>query len=344
MPYRFLSNSKKAWQAMFQAIESASESVYLEMYIFEDNIQDFDFFELLKEKAREGVRVRVVLDYFGSFGLSKDSISELRMAGVELFFLSYFFHRTHRKILIVDEATAFIGGVNLSQRFKLWNDLVVEIKGQKLMQHIIRSFAKVYKESGGSDPKVISQHKPIILDKTRTWLIEHFPVRKKGSLKRIYKEHMGQAKENITLVTPYFMPKRWFIAALHQAALRGIEVEVLVPKKTDHFLLDRVGSFFMLKLSRLGVKFYLQPKMNHAKVMVIDSREGTVGSNNLDFLSFELNYEVGIFLKEPKAVEELVLITKKWKKDTVIFDPASYKPKLLDYILSPIFSLFTRIF
>src|SRR3989344_5532112 len=325
MPYKFFSNSKNAWRAMYEAIDSARESVYLEMYIFEDNIDNFDFFKLLQEKAKSGVRVRIILDYFGSFSFSNASISKLKEAGAELFFISYFFHRTHRKILVIDESVAFIGGVNFFKASFSWDDLVIQTKG-RLVVSIIRSFAKVYAECGGKDPLVLAQNKRIILDKTRAWLVEHFPVRKKGSLKKIYKEHLAKAKENIVLVTPYFMPKRWFIAVLHQAVLRGVSVEVLVPKITDYYILDRICYFFMFKLSRVGVRFFLLPKMNHAKVMIIDGKEGMVGSNNLDFLSFEFNSEVGIFFKDKKVLEKLVEITDEWKKDAILFDSKTYRP------------------
>lgn len=343
MPYKFFSNSTKAWRAMYEAIESARESVYLEMYIFEDGIEDFDFLKLLKEKAQSGVRVRIVLDYFGSFGLRNASVLELREAGAELFFLSYFFHRTHRKILVVDESAAFIGGVNFYKASFSWDDLVIKVQG-RLVSSIIRSFAKVYAECGGKDPLILLRKKSLIFKKTRAWLVEHFPARRKPRLKKIYQKYLGEAKESITLVTPYFMPKRWFIGVLHQAVLRGVSVEVLVPKFTDHFIIDRVNYFFMFKLSKLGIKFLMMPKMNHAKVMIIDSKEGMVGSNNLDFLSFEFNSEVGVFLEDTRAVRELVEITGEWRREAVLFDSKTYKPSWFDYILSPLFSIFARIF
>lgn len=343
MRYKFFTNSERTWQAMFRAISSAKESVYLEMYIFQDDILLFDFLNLLKEKAKNGLRVRILLDSFGSAGLSKGAIATLRENGAELFFFSRFLHRMHRKILVVDERVAFIGGVNFHQVAWRWDDLVVEIKG-KLVLSIIRSFAKVYAESGGKDPAVLAQNKRVILDKTRTWLIEHFPFRKNLSLKKIYKKHLRKAEKNIILVTPYFMPKHWFIGVLHQAVLRGVRVEILVPKTTDIFIIDRVNYFYMFKLSKLGINFYLEPKMNHAKVMILDSKEGIVGSQNLDFLSFELNNEIGVFLKDLNAVKKLSLIVENWKKGAILFDFRAYKPKLLDYILSPIIGLFAKVF
>lgn len=343
MKYKFFTNSEKAWGAMFEAMRNAQKSIYLEMYIFNDDTILFDFLNLLKEKAKNGIRVRMVLDSFGSAGLSNTAINTLRENGAELFFFSSFLHRIHRKILVVDEDVAFIGGVNVHQIAWHWDDLVVRING-KLVLAIIKSFAKVYVECGGKDSQIIIQNKKIILDKTRTWFIEQFPIRKNLGFKKIYKKHLREAEKNIILVTPYFMPKHWFIGILHQAVLRGVKVEVLVPRATNHFIVDRVGYFFMFKLSKLGVNFYLQPKMNHAKAMIIDSKEGIVGSNNLDFLSFELNSEVGIFFKDQHAVLELSEIVKKWKKDATLFNFQDYKPKLFDYILSPIISIFTKIF
>jgi cardiolipin synthase len=342
MRYKFFTNSEQAWRAMFKDIQGAKESIYLEMYVFTNDMVQYDFLALLKEKAKNGLRIRIILDSLGSSELGKAAIAELRGSGVELLFQSYFFYRTHRKVLVVDGKRAFIGGVNISQQFRFWNDLVLEIKGKRLVQHIIRSFSKVYIQSGGTDKIILSQNKPIILDKTRTWLVEHSPMKKKFNLKKVYKENLSEAKESVVLVTPYFMPRRWLIVALHHAVLRGVKVEVLVPKVTNHFWADRVGYFFMYKLSKLGINFLLQPGMNHAKVMLIDSKEGIVGSQNLDFLSFDFNNEIGVFLKDASTIKKLSLIVAGWSKDASLFDYKIYKPKWFDYIISPIIRIFSK--
>lgn len=328
---------------MFEAIKNAEESVYLEMYIFTNDMVQYDFISLLKEKAKAGVRVRIVLDSFGSSDLDDSATKELRASGAELVFLNNYIYHNHRKILITDESLAFIGGVNLSQEFRFWKDLVVRIQGKLLVRHIIRSFARIYAEAGGTDRAILAQKKPIILDKTRTWLVEHFPSRKKATLKKIYKQHIRQAKESIVLVAPYFMPKHWMTRMLHKAALRGVRVEILVPKTTKVFIIDRVNYFYIFKLSKLGIDFYIAPEINHAKVMLIDSKEAMVGSQNLDFLSFDLNNEIGIFLKDVNAVRTLSDITKNWKKEATFFDFKTYRPKWFDYILSPLISVFFRV-
>ncbi|MFA6274415.1 MAG: phosphatidylserine/phosphatidylglycerophosphate/cardiolipin synthase family protein [Candidatus Paceibacterota bacterium] len=340
MRYKFFNNSEKAWKAMYQAIKLAKESVYLEMYIFVDDMPEYDFPKLLKEKAKNGIRVRIVLDSYGSSKLSEKTILELREAGAELLFFSHFLHHTHRKILVIDQSTAFIGGVNFHQSTSSWKDLVIGVKGKILVQHIIRSFAKTYADCGGKDIIILQQDKKIIFNKVNSWLVEHFPLRKKFGLKKLYREHLRKAEKNIILITPYFMPKSWLVGLLHQAVLRGVKVEILVPKNTDSSIIDRVNYFFMFKLSKFGIDFYIEQEMNHAKVMIIDLKEGLVGSHNLDFMSFELNAEVGIFLKDLKAVKKLNEITQEWKKGAILFDSKTYKPKLLDYIFAPLIRLF----
>lgn len=342
MQYKFFTNSETTWQAMFEAIKLSKESVYLEMYIFQDDMEKFNFAELLKEKAKQGLRVRVILDYFGSSKLSKNALNGMKEAGVEILFISYLFHRAHRKILVVDNSIGFIGGVNFHQSAKSWNDLVVRVKGA-FIKRIVKSFAKSYIEGGGKDPLIISQSKKTFLRKTKIWLVENFPHRKKFYLKKIYKDYLNQTEEYVILATPYFMPKRWFIVLLHRAILRGVKIDILVPKTSDHTLIDRVNYFYINKLTKLGVNFYLEPVMNHAKVMIIDEKEGIIGSQNLDFLSFELNTELGVFFSDLATVKKLVDITDEWKKEAIIFDQTNYKPNILDYFWAYLFQLFARI-
>ena len=344
MRYQFFTNSQKSWEAMFKAISLAQNSIYFEMYIFQDDMTDFDFLTLLKEKAKVGIKVKMILDSFGSADLSKKAILELRESGVELFFISHFFHHTHRKVLIVDEEVAFVGGVNFHQSAKNWNDLVVKLRG-KIVPRVLNSFAKAYAKCGGKDISILQhrKNKKIILDKVHSWLVEHSPMWKKSNFKKIYQKKISQAERNIFLVTPYFMPRRWLIALLHQAVLRGVKVEVIVPEFTDYYFIDRINHVFMNKLSKLKINIYLEKEMNHAKLMVIDEREGMVGSQNLDYVSFSLNSELGVFFDEPKAVKKLVEIFEDWKKNTILFDSKIQKPNFIDYLLSPIISIFNRI-
>ena len=180
--------------------------------------------------------------------------------------------------------------------------------------------------------------------KMKDWLVEHFPAKKKFGLKKVYREHISSAENHIVLVTPYFMPKRWLISLLHQAVIRGVSVEILVPKTTDHYTVDRVNYYYMYKLQALGVKFFVEDEMNHAKIMVIDNKEAIVGSQNLDFLSFDMNYEVGIFFKNMEAIGRINRIINEWKTRAQILEKTAYKRQWFDYVLIPIIKFSAMFF
>ena len=345
--YKFFTNSEKTWEAMYEAIAAATESVYLEMYILKNNMSKYDFYKLLKDKALSGVRVRIILDSWGSMSLGSTAIDTLRESGAELFFFRFLWNGTHRKILIIDEKRAFIGGVNFNQHFASWEDLSMEIRG-KMVKYITRSFAKGYAECGGPDPILIAQSRHSIFNKTHSWLVEHFPTRKKFGLNKLYKGYLGKAKTSIILVTPYFFPSLWLVKALRGASERGGRGEILLPPYTYvpflSILSNRIHGFYMRKLSKFGIIFYIRPKMNHSKVMLIDNSEGMVGSQNIDFTSFELNYEIGVLLKEKNIVKKLSEIVETWKMESVLFDPRDKKLHLMDYIVSPLIRLVSLIF
>lgn len=320
MAYRLFTTSQRAWGAMLEAISVAEKSIYLEMYIFDDHIDGFNFLEELIEVARRGVRVYIILDVIGSLSLGKEPVERLRQAGVEVLYYSFWFRRTHRKILVIDERIAFVGGVNVGRQFRFWKDLQVCVKGRGVVAAIASSFVRVYQECGGRDPALaMGKKRSSIFHRAKTWFIEH-RVGQKNRLRAHYQDRVSHAQRSIILVTPYLVPPRWLLAILHQALLRGVCVEVLVPRKTDYWFIDKVNQYYISILSRVGAACYIQPDMNHAKAMLVDGKEGIIGSHNLDTLSFHWNTEAGIFFSHEKLVAELAAVIEGWKKDAVLFD------------------------
>lgn len=343
MKYTFYTTSEKAWDAMLEAIAGAQHSIYLEMYIFVDNTSGHGFFDALARKAKEGVRVRVVIDSLGSAELAPAAIRRIRDAGAELLFFSYWLRHTHKKILIVDEKIAFVGGVNIHALFKKWNDLQLRVKGP-VVKSIIRSFAHTYQLCGGADPYVLAwSMKKTRITKARLWILEHWQTESRRETKSYFQNAIGSAQKNITIVTPYFAPQRWLVGALHQAMLRGIGVHILLPERTDLWHMNRVNYFFMYRLRSLGAVIHLSPEMNHAKAMLIDDAEGMVGSQNIDPVSFHYNLETGVFFREENMVRDLAEIIDQWKKDSFVFDPLQKKPLWIDYLLSPIIRIFYQL-
>jgi cardiolipin synthase len=318
MRYHFYTTSEKAWRGMLFGITGAKKSIYLEMYIFRNDTVGYDFLSELETKAHEGVCVIVILDAFGSYALSSATIDRLRKSGAEVLFASFWFRRLHKKVLIIDDTTAFVGGVNISHAFARWKDLQVRLRG-KIVHSLLRSFARMYHECGGKNPIFEKPERTPILTKARLWLIEHGIGGKRYGLRKHYEKYIDEAEHSVILVTPYFIPRRWLIARLHQAVLRGVSVEIITPEHTDYKIIDRINYYYLGLFTKLGAQCFLSHGMNHAKAMLVDSRVGTVGSHNLDSLSFDWNAEIGVFFDNPGMVRRLHKIIEKWKKATIPF-------------------------
>jgi cardiolipin synthase len=336
MRYRFYTSSQSAWKGMLSAISGAQKSIFLEMYVFQGDTKGYDFLSVLEERARIGVRVVLILDSFGSSGLSSRAVQKLRASGAEVLFFSYWFRRLHRKVLIVDESVVFLGGVNISGAYAPWKDLQVRVTGRRLLYSSIRSFARVYKECGGKDSELLLHiGKKPLFRKARTWFTEHGIGGKWLEIREQYEENIRKAEHSVTLVTPYFFPRRWLVARLHEAVLRGVSVEIIVPQKTDHGrIMNHVNYFQLSFFTKFGALCFLSREMNHAKVLLIDDRVGMVGSGNLDPLSFGWNAEAGVFFDRFAMVRDLRKILEEWKKDAIPFTADMFQFRWYDVFLA----------
>lgn len=330
MKYRIFTTSIKAWAGMLGDIEKAKKSIYFQMYILGRDTAGNDFFKVLEEAARRGVRVIAILDIFGSMMVDSDKVKALREAGAEVVYASFWFQRMHRKVLIVDESVAYTGGVNIARRFTVWKDLMIRVTGP-VVAHMIRSFARTYHSCGGKDELF---QKSIKIEtngkKGEVRFIEHGQGKRRSMFRTYYEARMRKAKSSIVLVTPYFFPPRWFIASMHQAIIRGVQIDILLPGAADHPFANGVNRAYASFLTELGAKLYFSPGMNHAKAMLIDGREGVIGSQNLDVLSFNVNLEAGVFFDDPKMVADLLRIIEQWKKEAKPFDGTGIKFRWYD--------------
>lgn len=333
MKYRIFTTSEKAWAGMIAGIESAQTSVYLEMYILDDDSRGTTFFKALEDASRRGVRVILVLDVVGSYDPLSAAVSRLREAGAEVVFCSFFWSRLHRKVLIIDEKSAFIGGVNVGKKYAQWRDLQVEVQGT-VVQSVMRSFARVYKKCGGKSELLGTTPALGRLKKTQLWFVDHGIGRRRHLFRTYYEERLDKAETSISLVTPYLFPPRWFIAHLHQAILRGVKVDIILPEATDHWFVNSVNRSFASNLTGLGATCYFVQEMNHAKTMIVDRKEGIIGSQNLDLLSFNLNIEAGVFFHDPKMVQELSAIVDSWKFEAKVYHPGAWTLRWYDLPLA----------
>lgn len=337
MKYKFFTRSDKAWAAMLEAINSAQKSILLESFIITDDPETHHFLEALKKKAMQGVKVKIVLDRAGSFWFGTIDRHAFVKAGVEIAVFNRWINHTHRKLLIVDESVGFVGGVNIRGEYADWLDLHMRISGI-FVKKLLSSFAKVYFLSGGRDAEVLRFRKwkfPKLnasVYKAKTWLIERWPFYGKRSLITYYKKKCAEAKHKITIVTPYFIPQRWLFNSLKKAFKRGVKIEVLVPSHTDHFLVQRAHHYILKNLSPM-IDFFVMPKMNHAKVLLVDDHEGLVGSNNMDAQSFDFNLEASVVFQRRDMILDLEAILKRWKGESAPFAKDEFKRHWYDWPL-----------
>ncbi len=318
MKYRFYTTSEKAWIAMLEAIRQAKHSIYLESFILTDDHRTHYFFEALRQKANEGVRVKIIIDRVGSFFFGSINKEKFEKAGVEVLFFHRWFYRTHRKVLIVDDALAFLGGVNIHGSYADWLDLHMRIDGL-LVRQLLKSFAKIYALAGGKEQLIPNRKKGqpsktrAVLYKAKTWLIERWPIRGKSVLKDYYQKKCAEAQKSLVIVTPYFLPHAWLLKSLKSAARRGVKIEVMIPKKTDIGIINTLH-----RIIAYGLKDYIRilfiPEMNHAKVLLVDDQEGLIGSNNIDAQSFDYNLEASLIFQRKDMVGDLKKILETWRK------------------------------
>ena len=320
--------------AIEEHLQLATKSIYLEAYIFSADAQAKKISDLLCLAAHRGVEVKLIIDWLGSAPLLFES--DLIAAGVQVsyynkgWFGRFGFSRTHRKLLVIDGMTAFVGGINicddhLDARGKLiggirW-DLAVQVSG-KVVEHVHIAFLRQWQrlQAGALHPKNIIRR---IFEQELPWSSSHFMGVHHGShasiafiardnlhhrrdIERAYLKAIGQSREEIWLVTPYFMPARLLRKSLIRAAQRGVTVNLLLGRDEFEILNWAVPSLYGQFLE-VGINIYEYAGQGqlHAKAMVVDRRWATIGSSNCDHLSFFLNHEANLILRNHEVVKEM---------------------------------------
>jgi len=334
--YQFFNTTVAAWDEMRRCISGAKKSIYWEIYSLIDDSAGRPFIELLCQKAREGLDVMLIVDALGSYELTNNSIERLKVSGAKvhvfnslnpIFGLSEWWkrvwHRTHRKVLIIDEGIVFIGGVNIYKAAKNWYDVHLRITG-KVVRPLLFGFAKSYIRSGGDkfDIKHLLHPKLTIgLEnlKEKINFILHSPIYrvKKSPFKKAYYQALDMAKESFNLLTPYYVPDREFIDLVSRAKKRGVKVNIILPWKTDIKLMQYMARAFYGISEKAGAAFYFLKRMNHGKVLTSDDKIGIVSSANLTPRSFYVNHEAGVSFSHEQMVNDLNHILDEWKNEAI---------------------------
>ena len=304
---RLLKNGAEAFPAMFDAIDRSLSSIALEMYIVADDGTGRELREHPVRAARRGVQVMVLVDAVGSWALDEAFWDVLRSAGgrVRIFrpvSRGMFLFRNHRKLLLVDDRTAFIGGINIADEYYRgregalpWRDNAVEIAGDDV-QRLRGSFDRMWVLAGMPVLKAVLSGRhgrgewPLVADRVR--FLESGPEDVRQPVRRAYRRLIGGAAGRIDLAMGYFYPSGRILRALKRAVIRGVQVRLLFPQKSDVAVARWAARGLYGRLLRSGMEVWeYRPTMLHTKLAIIDDTV-IAGSANLDIRSGRINYEL----------------------------------------------------
>ncbi len=307
--------------SMFDAIRNAKKHIHIEFFIIENDKISNQLRELLIEKAKEGVRIRVIYDYFGSYNLTRFYIHSLREAGIYIKpFLPFRLrwgrskinYRNHRKLIIVDGEIGFTGGVNIADRYIYgdnlgkWRDTVIRIEGSGvhgIQQLFLLDWYFVEK-------KIITDEKyfpaPKSFEKNLIQFVASGPDTDWASIMQGIASAIMAAEKYVYIHTPYFMPPDLIAGSIQLAAMSGVQVFLMIPSKSDAKLSDASTFSFLGTMLDAGVHvFRYMDGFLHSKAIVIDDYLSIVGSANMDERSFEQNFEANAFIYDKITASKL---------------------------------------
>jgi len=304
-----LVDGKNTFESIFKAIDGAEDYILVQFYIMRADKLGSELREKLVRKVREGVKVYVLVDDVGSMGLPKAYLAEMREEGIHArmfmdtsgeanrFQLNF---RNHRKIVVVDGKAAFLGGHNVGDEYlgkhptrTPWRDSHVKLTGP-VVKTVQVPFVEDWYFATGEIPEGLDWSiagEDFVGDMEAVCLASG-PADPVETCSLFYLTAINEARERLWLATPYFVPDKQMVSALQLAAIRGVDVRVILPEKSDSTLVHLSSFSYIKELELAGVKLYRYTAgFLHQKVVLIDQQLATVGSANFDNRSFRLNFE-----------------------------------------------------
>lgn len=319
-----LRNGEEKFPELLAILESAQHHIHLEYYIYENDKIGNEVADILIKKSNEGVQVRFIYDDFGSRSIRKTIVPKLKKSGIKVFAFYKFKlfrvanrlnYRNHRKIVIIDGETAFMGGINISDKYdnskqnKLyWRDTHLKIKGEAVwsLQNIFIADWNFCSGENLGVEALFFKRDFAIHNSQWTQIVSSGPDFERPDGLHGYLQAIESAKESIFITTPYFIPPKELLTALKKAAISGIDVRLLAPGVSDSYIVNAVSKSYFGELLECGVRIYQYEKgFVHAKTMVCDRQLSIVGTTNLDHRSFELNFEVNAIVYDQQVAEDL---------------------------------------
>ncbi len=318
---KLLPTGHEAFECYLAQIQAAKKSIYITTFILGNDSVGKTLLKALSDKAAQGVDVRLIVDSMGAIMIRLPSLKNFRRAGGLIAYFMPVLHlpfrgrtnlRNHRKLLVTDGEFATLGGMNLAEEYMgpdesddRWADLALQIEGQSV-HDLERIFLK--------DWAFASRHSDVTQEESKhetpaggplAQVVGSGPDVLGDPLYDLLLSSIFSATREIKIVTPYFIPDESLTKALELAAKRGVRVDVLLPRRSNHFLADIARGSFIRQLMHAGVRFHFYEQMIHAKVVLVDQTTGLLGSANFDMRSLLVNYELGVLIYDKPFLDQV---------------------------------------
>lgn len=330
-------SGKEKFDALERDLLEAKESINLQYYIFAGDDTGNKIANVLKEKARSGVKVRVIYDHVGSFSVRSRFFKDMQAAGV----LAYPFFkvtfpqlatrvnwRNHRKLCIIDNKIGYIGGMNIADRyidggnFDVWRDTHLRITGPAV-DALNYSFAVDWNFTTGELIELSSNHSDhernahsSAVKGVGAQVLTNGPTSQWHAVEMAFHKAILNAQRRVYIQTPYFLPTEGLLNALQTAALAHVDVRIMIPEASDSKMLTYASASYIKECLRSNIKVYMyKAGMLHAKMLIVDDEMVSIGSTNFDFRSFEYNFEANIFCYSKEFNARMLEVFKNDLKD-----------------------------
>ena len=315
-----LIDGRATFERIFAEIQSATEYVLVQFFIVRDDALGNELRTLLQRKARDGVRVYFLYDAIGSRQLPGRYVSALEKAGVhvEAFRTAHWGRRfqinfrNHRKVVVVDGRAAFVGGHNVGDEYvglhpqlSPWRDTHVEIRGPAVLATQL-AFVEDWYWATHAVPDLIWAPQSVCASDQRVLILPTGPADRLDTCALFFVQAINVSRERVWITSPYFVPDESVISALQLAALRGVDVRIMLPSRPDHKLVHLASLSYVDESVRNGVKLYRYEKgFLHQKALLVDDKLAAVGTANLDNRSFRLNFEFTVLVADRNFAAEV---------------------------------------
>lgn len=344
----FLKTGHDKFEDLFQHIKQARTFIHMEYFNFRNDSINAILISLLHEKVKDGVEVRVMYDAFGNssnnrpFSRAKhDSISALgiqleKFDPIRFPWVNHIYPRDHRKIVVIDGKHAYTGGMNVADYYieglegiGPWRDMHMRIEGpavNDLHDIFVQMWAKQtgYLLSGAKYFPVHSEKEGNV----RLAVVDRHPRTGNKAIRQLYVSMLDNAKKNVRIINPYFVPTHSVRKAIERAIKRGVDVQIMVSEKSDIPLTPDATHYVAWQLAKKGATVYMfQNGFHHTKIMTVDDEFCTVGSANLNSRSLRYDYEINMAIFDHATTMEMVNMFEDDKKSSVILDQEKWNQK-----------------